>query len=111
MLYWLPQGNSQPKSLQCVFFEQADLKIAVDGGLFLFEECRVLPDLLLGDMDSVDSSLLKRYADQEIPLYCVPPEKNETDGMLALDTAIKRGADRIVFLGATGGGSTICFPI
>ena len=104
MLAVLVAAGQQPtKEFAMRFFEQADLKIAVDGGLFLFEECRILPDLLLGDMDSVDSSLLKRYADQEIPLYCVPPEKNETDGMLALDTAIKRGADRIVFLGATGG--------
>lgn len=81
---------------------EADLTIAIDGGLRTFQEYGVAPHLIVGDMDSVDTELLELYWEESI-LVTAPAEKNETDATLAVDEAIERGADQILLLGATGG--------
>lgn len=80
----------------------ADLTIAIDGGLRIFQEYGVTPHLIVGDMDSVDAGLLESYREKSI-LVTAPAEKNETDTALAVDEAVERGADQILLLGATGG--------
>lgn len=82
--------------------KEADILIAVDNGLEAFDRCSIVPDLIVGDMDSVSKKMLEVYGDR-VELCAVPAEKNETDTALAIDEAVKRGADRIVLLGATGG--------
>lgn len=81
---------------------EADLVIAADRGLTAFDTAGIEPDLLIGDMDSVDRDLLSRYEDHlpQRRLSCI---KDDTDGVDALDVAIERGADAITFLGALGG--------
>ncbi|MEA5003438.1 MAG: thiamine diphosphokinase, partial [Christensenella sp.] len=46
---------------------------------------------------------LQRYIDMRIAYVKASSQKDETDGMLALDEAIGRGAQKIILLGATGG--------
>jgi len=82
-------------------YQQADYVIAADGGLAVFGE--EAPNLIIGDMDSTPKTLLKKYKRMGSELLRAPVEKNETDSMLALDEAIRRGARRITMLGATGG--------
>ncbi len=81
---------------------EADLLVAVDNGLAAFDRCKIVPHLIVGDMDSVSPQMLFAYAERA-EVVSVPAEKNETDAALAVDEAVKRGADRIVFIGATGG--------
>lgn len=80
----------------------ADLTIAADRGLEAFAASGVMPDVLLGDMDSVrEDVLLRMQAVAEIDrLPCI---KDDTDGVHALDVAIARGAKHITILGALGG--------
>ena len=80
----------------------ADLTIAADRGLEAFVQAGVVPDILLGDMDSVDGAVLESIqAVAEIDrLPCI---KDDTDGVHALDVAIARGAKHITLLGALGG--------
>ena len=81
--------------------EECELAIAADRGLEAFALAGAEPDLLVGDMDSVNPALLERYADTEQRrLNCI---KDDTDGVDALDVAIARGAKRITILGALGG--------
>ena len=81
---------------------QADWVIAADSGLAAFDAAGISPDLLIGDLDSVDAKVLEKFAG------CVPVRKlncikDDTDGVDALDVAIARGAKRITILGALGG--------
>ncbi|MEF9988954.1 MAG: thiamine diphosphokinase [Christensenellaceae bacterium] len=85
------------------YAEESDFCIAVDGGLCAFEHTSIVPNLIVGDMDSVDSIVLNEYLKKGSEAVFAEAEKNETDSMLALDIAIKRGATKIVMLGATGG--------
>ena len=95
-------GDAPDKLLLLSCAGYADLKIAVDKGLEAFEGTGVTPNLLVGDMDSVSPEALARVT-QTTQVERLPAQKDDTDGVYALDTAIARGADRITILGALGG--------
>jgi thiamine pyrophosphokinase len=95
-------GDAPGKALLESCARQADLTIAADRGLEAFVEAGLVPDLLLGDMDSVSGKTLESMMAQT-QVERLPCEKDDTDGVHALDTAIARGADRITILGALGG--------
>ena len=76
-----------------------DLRIAADSG---YENAVTLGervDLLLGDFDSLKTSELPRDVEQ----IRVPAEKDFTDTQLAVDTALKKGADEICIVGGLDG--------
>ena len=94
-------GDAPEPELLRACSKNADLTIAADSGLAAFDAAGLAPDLLIGDMDSIDPALLGRYA--ALPqerLCCV---KDDTDGVHAVDVALARGAERITLLGALGG--------
>lgn len=76
-----------------------DLRIAADSG---YENAVTLGervDLLLGDFDSLKTSEFPRDVEQ----IRVPAEKDFTDTQLAVDTALKKGADEICIVGGLDG--------
>jgi len=74
--------------------------IVVDGALEGTHRLGIKPDYIVGDFDTVNQELLAFY-DKEIILRH-PPEKDQTDTELAIETALKEGCSDLVFLGATG---------
>lgn len=81
----------------------ADVVIAADGGTNLLAKAGRRPDVVIGDMDGVTAETQRdlERAGTEIERY--PTEKAQTDGELALDAAVKRGADEVLIVGAFGG--------
>lgn len=77
--------------------------IAADSGYKLAKRFGVKPDMLLGDLDSLDKSSLDERELSEIEKIIVSPIKDDTDTQLAVDTAISRGAGRIFIIGGLGG--------
>ena len=82
--------------------QESDLVIAADSGLEGFDAAGLVPDLLVGDMDSVEPGVLARY-EGRLPQRRLSSIKDDTDGVDALDLAIARGAEEITLLGALGG--------
>lgn len=82
--------------------DEAELTIAADRGLEAFEAAGMLPDLLLGDMDSVSAATLARR-EGSTEMERLPCEKDDTDGGHAMEVALSRGATEITILGALGG--------
>jgi len=81
----------------------ADQVIAADGGAnWLATQGRV-PNVLIGDLDSVHPDTLRALALGDCRLVRRPLEKDETDTELALYEALALGARRITLLGAWGG--------
>lgn len=80
----------------------ADLVICADGGIRHAAALGLKPDLVLGDFDSAGAELIEAAAAAGVSVERVPVEKDETDTHLALDAAVRRGADEIVLLGGTG---------
>jgi thiamine pyrophosphokinase len=75
--------------------------IAADSGMRHAATLRVMPELWVGDFDSSGSELTIQYRDVERLSF--PPEKDATDGALAIEQAILRGATEIVLVGGLGG--------
>lgn len=75
--------------------------IAADGGIRHAEALGLTPEMWVGDFDSTDGELALQYA--EIPRLEYPAEKSLTDGELALEMALQRGATEIIMAGALGG--------
>jgi thiamine pyrophosphokinase len=75
--------------------------IAADSGMRHADALGIGPELWIGDFDSSDAALQARYA--HVPRMKFPPDKAMSDGDLAIDEALRRGASRLVLAGALGG--------
>ncbi|MBE6668809.1 MAG: thiamine diphosphokinase [Ruminococcaceae bacterium] len=76
-----------------------DIAIAADSGYNNAVKLGVRPDIAVGDFDS--------FSDKKIPSdierITVPSEKDFTDTMLAVNTALERGAREIIIIGGLDG--------
>lgn len=86
-----------PLDLNSVITPQ-DYIICTDGGYDIARRYDIVPDLLLGDFDSIRTDL-----PQNIPIRRFPPEKDDTDLELALKTAVDLGASQVRIIGGIGG--------
>lgn len=75
--------------------------IAVDGGLSFFIDNNLTPDILLGDFDTYPSAPGEYSGRAEVIRH--PSAKDKSDGQLALELAIERGASEIRLCGFSGG--------
>jgi len=80
-----------------------DFVIAADGGADYCRRLGLRPDIIIGDMDSIDPDPARATAFKETEIIRHPPRKDATDLELAIRLAIERGAGSIVILGALGG--------
>ncbi len=71
--------------------------IAADSGYDTCKALEIVPNLLVGDMDSVSA------VPTDVELYRVKSEKDFTDTMLAVGIALERGTESITVIGGGGG--------
>jgi thiamine pyrophosphokinase len=78
--------------------------VAADGGTTLADRLGIVPDVIIGDLDSSDHALVARFVAQgaEIATY-EHTTKLETDTELAVLAALRWDPAAIYVLGATGG--------
>jgi thiamine pyrophosphokinase len=77
--------------------------IAVDGGVRHLRALNMIPDILIGDLDSVSEQDLAWCKNKQVEIHQYPREKDQTDFELALDYAMKKSQGNIVIYGALGG--------
>ncbi|MEE8308188.1 MAG: thiamine diphosphokinase [Gammaproteobacteria bacterium] len=99
----IANGDPPDKETAQRHAQRADLLLAADGGAVHALALGLSPDVVIGDLDSLDS-------EQQTQLYAAgarfivhPADKDETDLELALLHAAAQGAKSIVVLGALGG--------
>jgi len=86
------------------FSEMADrLIICCDGAAQNLIKTKIKPDIVLGDMDSLEPFLLSNFKKEEIKIIEYPAQKDFTDTELALDYALKLNPEKIYIWGAFGG--------
>ncbi len=110
-------GQTEPEQLRRQIMRlraQKGLLIAADSGLEVLDqlirqenqreaENTYVPDVAVGDFDSVEPQVLERFRQREqIRFERHRPEKNETDTELAFTIAQEAGVTDIVLMGATG---------
>lgn len=79
-----------------------DLKIAADSGANFLIKHGVLPDILIGDMDSVRADVFDLCKRNKVEIIKFPTAKDEIDTELALMEAQKRGSQVFFIAGAFG---------
>ena len=82
--------------------ESDDMLIAADGGLRHCLDLGLQPAILIGDMDSIDDGNLAALEPSDTQILRYPTQKDFTDLELALQHALKLGADEIVIVAALG---------
>jgi thiamine pyrophosphokinase len=75
--------------------------IAADGGIRHAASLGIIPELWTGDFDSVSDQLAAEWTHIERQVF--PAGKDMTDGEIAVNAAIARGASSLVMVGAFGG--------
>ncbi len=86
-----------------------ELVVAADGGCMHCQALGLLPDALIGDLDSTPDDLLEEWKNQGVKIIQHPHRKDETDLELALLYAQERGAREIIVYGAVGGRLDMTF--
>ncbi|MEM1282434.1 MAG: thiamine diphosphokinase [Chlamydiota bacterium] len=74
-----------------------DVIIAVDGGLNQCDRMEIEPNLIIGDLDSVDQKLMRKYS--SIPTKTYPKEKDYSDLELALVENLRETTSVITLFG------------
>jgi thiamine pyrophosphokinase len=82
--------------------QPGDLVIAADGGLIFCDQLGILPDVLIGDFDSLSAERVEALAGSGVLLIRFPANKNFTDLELALQHARSRGIENILVFSALG---------
>lgn len=72
--------------------------IAVDGGLLHCQIMHLVPDLIIGDLDSIAPEILSLYPNTPTKIY--PTDKDQTDMELAIQAANSPTAKKIGVFGA-----------
>ena len=85
---------------------EAPFIAAADGGSMHCINFRVVPDLIIGDMDSITKSMIEKLnaaePGKDIEFITCSPSKDESDTHLALDHLARSGFKKIIILGAFG---------
>jgi thiamine pyrophosphokinase len=78
------------------------LLIAADGGAAHVLAAGLVPDVVVGDFDSLADADRARLEELGVELRVAPRDKDQSDMELCLLTALEAGAARITLLGALG---------
>lgn len=81
----------------------AELLIAADGGALQCARWALVPQLLIGDLDSIGEAAADALRRAGVRVERHPVDKDESDTELALHAALAAGATEIVLLAAFGG--------
>lgn len=80
-----------------------DHLIGADGGTRHILALTLMPDAVVGDLDSLEPETVAVLIDQGVDVERYPATKDQTDLELAIERGIRAGADEILLLGALGG--------
>lgn len=104
-------GSPDPPDLMRRVAGRADLIVAADGGALHALAAGIVPDLVVGDMDSLGDDGTRRVEERGASLERHPARKDKMDGHLAVLAARKRGATGLDLLCAVGGRLDAVFAL
>lgn len=96
-------GEMPQAGLILPFLRPDDEFIAVDGGLRHLLNLYKIPQLLVGDLDSISAAEVNGIEAQGIEVRCYKVDKDETDLELALLAAAEKGFDELLLVAVLGG--------
>jgi thiamine pyrophosphokinase len=82
--------------------QDAALVICADGGARHFKALKMIPDVMIGDFDSILNDDRRFFKEKNVKMLSFPPEKDQTDSELCVSWALENNATDITLLGVTG---------
>jgi thiamine pyrophosphokinase len=102
-------GAPDPPDLLRRVAARADLVVAADGGARYALDAGIIPDLVVGDMDSLGGA--REIEERGVALERHPLRKDKMDGHLAVMAVRDRGATAVDLLCAAGGRFSALFAV
>lgn len=82
--------------------QRPDYVICADGGANHLKKLGIIPNTIIGDLDSISIKDLEYYKNLEVEIIKYPTKKDETDTQLAIQYATTLPIKEIVLLGVIG---------
>lgn len=82
--------------------KSTDIIICADGGANHIYGSDILPDMIVGDLDSLTPDALEYYKKSNILFHKFSSKKDNTDTELAINFAVDEGVRELILLGSTG---------
>lgn len=102
MTAWVVLNGEKTKDIVEVIPLGADIYCA-DGGVNYLYESRLIPKIIMGDMDSIKPEVKEFYKQKGCEFAIFKREKDETDGQLIVDRALDDKPDEINIICGLGG--------
>ena len=97
-------GDIPPRAaLDRLLGSAPDIVIAADGGALKAVALGFMPQLVVGDSDSLPPASARELRDRGVEVLVHRADKDESDTQLAIGEALDRGATSLVIVGAFGG--------
>jgi thiamine pyrophosphokinase len=95
----LCNGEAPSRTLVRRLARRADIIVAADGGANTARACGIVPNVIIGDLDSVSGPTRRHFRESTVLFV---GRQDNTDLEKALDYVAARGAREVVIAGATG---------
>lgn len=95
-------GTIKDYSLLENLIDENDYIVCADGGIDYLIELNIIPNLILGDLDSISDLGIDYIKDNDIEVKKYPSIKDNTDSELAIIYLINKGIDDISIIGGSG---------
>lgn len=82
--------------------KKCDYIICADGASNYIYDMNINPDIIIGDLDSIDEKVKKYYEKENVRFETFPSKKDKTDTEISVDYALDIGATEIILLGVIG---------
>ena len=96
-------GEVQDYSALARWLRPGDHLIGADGGTRHMLALGLMPDAVVGDLDSLEPETVAKLIAQGVDVERYPIAKDQTDLELAIERGLRAGASEILLLGAVGG--------
>lgn len=97
-------GNGQISNYSRLkeYIKISDFIICCDGGIVHAYNINIIPNCILGDLDSAPKNLIEYYKNKNVIFHKFPVKKDKTDMEIGLDFAIEMNCSEIFIFGGTG---------
>ena len=96
-------GEVQDYTALASWLRPGDHLIGADGGTRHMLALDLMPDAVVGDLDSLEPETVTELIAQGVDVERYPVAKDQTDLELAIERGLRAGASEILLLGALGG--------
>lgn len=95
----LLDGEKPSRKILAEYWQHTDIRICADGAAATCLSYKLTPDLIIGDMDSLDEDARSRFLSTQIIHLA---DQNTTDGEKAIQYCIDQGYQKVDLFGAQG---------